>query len=217
MKFFLDSADVAEIKEAATWGLIDGVTTNPSLIAKTGRPYQEVLRAICDLTSGPVSAEVVGTEAAVMLEEGQKLARVSPNVVVKCPLTLDGLKATTALVQRGIKVNVTLIFSPLQALAAAKCGASYLSPFAGRLDDIGQDGMGTVEQILQILRNYSFASEVLVASIRNPAHLLRAAQAGAHVATLPFGVLQQIIRHPLTDIGLERFLADWRNTKQSIL
>jgi transaldolase len=216
MKFFVDSADVNEIKEAAALGLADGVTTNPSLIAKTGRPYAEVLREICQIVDGPVSAEVVATEAPAMLEEGEKLARLHPNIVVKCPLTVEGLKATRALSSRGIKVNVTLIFSPLQGLAAAKCGASYLSPFVGRLDDIGQDGLTVVEQLVRILRNYDYPAQVLVASVRSPMHLLRAAEIGAHVATLPFNVIKQTLAHPLTDIGLERFLADWHKTKQKI-
>jgi transaldolase len=217
MKIFLDGADTGELKEALTWGLIDGVTTNPSLLAKTGRPYAEVLREICSLIDGPVSAEVVSTSAPQMLEEGEKLARLHPNIVVKCPVTLEGLKATAALAKRGIKVNVTLIFSPLQALAAAKCGAAYVSPFVGRLDDIGHDGMATVDSIMRILRNYNYPAQVLVASLRNPLHVLKAAETGAHIATLPFNVLRQILCHPLTDIGLERFLADWHASKQKIV
>jgi transaldolase len=216
MKFFIDSADVNEIKEAAALGLADGVTTNPSLIAKTGRPYAEVLREICQIVNGPVSAEVVATEGPAMLEEGVKLAGMHPNIVVKCPLTIEGLKATRALSSRGIRVNVTLIFSPLQGLAAAKCGASYLSSFVGRLDDIGQDGLTVVEQLVRILRNYDYPAQVLVASVRSPMHLLRAAEIGAHVATLPFNVIKQTLAHPLTDIGLERFLADWHKTNQKI-
>jgi transaldolase len=216
MKFFIDSADINEIREAASWGFVDGVTTNPSLIAKTGRPYADVLREICETVDGPVSAEVVATEAAAMLEEGERLARLHPNIVVKCPLVIEGLKATRALSRRGIKVNVTLVFSPLQGLAAAKCGATYLSPFVGRLDDIGHDGAAVVEQLVRILRNYQYPTQVLVASIRTPSHLLRAADAGAHVATIPFNVMKQMLHHPLTDIGLEKFLADWRATKQKI-
>jgi transaldolase len=216
MKIFLDGADTGELREAMSWGLIDGVTTNPSLLAKTGRPYAEVLSEICGLVDGPVSAEVVSTIAPQMLEEGEKLARLHRNIVVKCPVTLEGLKATTALAKRGIKVNVTLIFSPLQALAAAKCGATYLSPFVGRLDDIGHDGMGAVEQILRILRNYNYPAQLLAASLRNPLHVLKAAELGAHAATLPFNVLRQMIDHPLTDIGLEKFLADWHTSKQKI-
>lgn len=216
MKFFVDSADVNEVREASDWGLVDGVTTNPSLLARTGRPYAAVLRELCQIVDGPVSAEVIARDAPVMVEEGQKLAALDPKIVVKCPLTLEGLKATKALCARGIRVNVTLIFSPLQALAAAKCGAAYVSPFVGRLDDIGQDGFAVVEQILRIFTNYSFSTEVLVASVRSPSHLLRAAEAGAHVATLPFSVMKQIIKHPLTDTGLENFLADWHTTKQQI-
>ena len=185
MKFFIDSADVNEVREASDWGLVDGITTNPSLIAKTGRPYADVLRELCQMVDGPVSAEVVARDATVMVEEGQKLARLHPNIVVKCPLTIEGLKATKALCTRAIRVNVTLIFSPLQALAAAKCGAAYVSPFVGRLEDIGQDGFTVVEQIVKVFRNYSFSTEVLVASVRSPNHLLRAAEAGAHVA--PWG------------------------------
>ena len=216
MKFFIDTADINEIREAASWGLVDGVTTNPSLIAKTGRPYADVLREICETVDGPVSAEVVATEAAAMLEEGERLARLHPNIVVKCPLIIEGLKAARALSNRGIKVNVTLVFSPLQGLAAAKCGATYLSPFVGRLDDTGHDGIAMVEQLVRILRNYGYPTQVLVASIRTPTHLLRAAEMGAHVATIPFGVMKQILHHPLTDSGLEKFLADWRATKQKI-
>ncbi|HKD68414.1 MAG TPA: fructose-6-phosphate aldolase [Candidatus Binataceae bacterium] len=216
MKIFLDGADTGELKEALSWGLIDGVTTNPSLLAKTGRPYAEVLREVCALIDGPVSAEVVSCSAPEMLEEGEKLARLHPNIVVKCPVTPEGLKATRALVKRGVKVNVTLIFSPGQALMAGKCGATYLSLFVGRLDDVGQDGMAMVEQTMRIVRNYNFSAEVLVASLRNPLHVVRAAELGAHVATLPFNILRQMLNHPLTDIGLERFLADWHASKQKI-
>jgi len=216
MKFFVDSAEVSKIREIAELGLADGVTTNPSLLAKSGRPYAEVLREICAIIDGPVSAEVVATEAPVMLEEGQKLAALHRNIVVKCPMTLEGLKATKALTSRGIRVNVTLIFSPLQALAAAKCGAAFLSPFVGRLDDSGQDGLLVIDQIVRIIENYDFPAEVLVASIRSPLHLLHAAEAGAHVATLPPSVIKQILQHPLTDAGLEKFLADWHQTKQKI-
>jgi transaldolase len=217
MKIFLDGADVGELREALTWGLIDGVTTNPSLLAKTGRPYAEVLREICGLIDGPVSAEVVATQAPQMLEEGEKLARLHPNIVVKCPITFEGLKATTALAKRGIKVNVTLVFSPLQALAAAKCGATYISPFVGRLDDIGHDGMAMVERLLRILRNYEYPTQVLAASLRNPLHVAKAAELGVHAATLPFTLLQQMLCHPLTDMGLEKFLADWHASKQKIV
>ena len=216
MKFFIDSADVNEIRQAASWGLVDGVTTNPSLVAKSGRLFTDVLREICELVDGPVSAEVVATESEAMVAEGEKLARLHPNIVVKCPMIVEGLKATKALSTRGIKVNVTLIFTPLQALAAAKCGATYLSPFVGRLDDIGQDGFQMVEQTVRMLKNYTYPAQVLVASVRSPNHLMRAAEIGAHVATIPFSVIKQILHHPLTDLGLERFLADWRATKQKI-
>jgi transaldolase len=216
MKFFIDSADVNEIRQAASWGLVDGVTTNPSLVAKSGRLFTDVLREICELVDGPVSAEVVATESEAMVEEGEKLARLHPNIVVKCPMIIEGLKATKALSKHGIKVNVTLIFTPLQALAAAKCGATYLSPFVGRLDDIGQDGFQMVEQTVRMLKNYTYPAQVLVASVRSPNHLMRAAEIGAHVATIPFSVMKQILHHPLTDLGLERFLADWRATKQKI-
>jgi transaldolase len=216
MKFFVDSAEASEIREIAELGLADGVTTNPSLLAKTGRPYATVLREICEIMDGPVSAAVIAPDAPAMLEEGQKLAALHRNIVVKCPMTIEGLKATKALTSRGIRVNVTLIFSPLQALAAAKCGASFLSPFVGRLDDIGQDGLLLIDQIVHIMENYDFPAEVLVASIRSPLHLLHAAEAGAHVATLPASVIKQIIQHPLTEAGLEKFLADWHQTKQKI-
>jgi len=216
MKFFIDTADVKEIKEAASWGLVDGVTTNPSLIAKSGRQYEEVLREICSLVDGPISAEVVATEAEAMIKEGEKLARIHPNIVVKCPLIVEGLKATRALSRRGIKVNVTLIFTPLQGLAAAKCGATYLSPFVGRLDDIGEDGMMVAESLVDILGNYDYPAQVLVASVRSLTHLMRAAEVGADGATIPFPIIKQMLHHPLTDLGLDRFLADWRNTKQQI-
>lgn len=216
MKLFIDSAEISEIREAVEWGLVDGVTTNPSLLGKTGRPYTQVLREICSTVNGPVSAEVVATNASQMVEEGEKLAQIHPNIVVKVPVIVEGLKAARILAARQIRVNVTLVFTPLQALAAAKCGASFISPFVGRLDDIGQDGLGMVAQTLRVLSNYNYKSEVLVASVRSPAHLARAAELGAHVATVPFSVLKQILHHPLTDIGLERFLADWRKTNQKI-
>jgi len=185
-------------------------------MAKTGRPYHDVLREICEIVDGPISAEVVATEASAMIEEGEKLAKLHKNIVVKCPMIVEGLKATRALAKRGIRVNVTLIFTPLQALAAAKVGASFLSPFIGRLDDIGQDGFQVVEDMVQILSNYDYPAEVLVASVRNATHLLRAAAVGADIATVPFAVLRQTLHHPLTDLGLERFLADWRKTNQKI-
>jgi len=214
MKLFIDTADVAEIREAHSWGILDGVTTNPSLVAKTGRDFETVLREICAVVDGPVSAEVVSTDAPGMVEEGERLARIHRNVVVKCPLIPAGLKATRLLTDRGIRVNVTLIFSAAQALLAAKAGAAFISPFVGRLDDVGHDGMEIVGQILEMLDHYTYPAEVLVASVRSPIHVIRAAQMGAHVATCPFAVLQQLVKHPLTDVGLERFLADWKKTQR---
>ena len=214
MKLFIDTADVAEIREAHSWGILDGVTTNPSLVAKTGRDFEEVLREVCAIVDGPVSAEVVSTDAAGMVEEGERLARIHKNVVVKCPMIAEGLKATRLLTDRGHRVNVTLVFSAAQALLAAKAGAAFISPFVGRLDDVGHDGMALIAQIMAVLRPYSYPAEVLVASVRNPLHVIRAAQMGAHVATCPFAVLQQLARHPLTDVGLERFLADWKKGKR---
>jgi transaldolase len=210
MKFFVDTADIGEIREAASLGLLDGVTTNPSLIAKTGRPFRAVVEEICALVEGPVSLEVVSTELEPMVAEGRELAAIAKNAVVKCPLTANGLKATKALSESGIRVNVTLCFSPVQALFAAKAGAAYISPFIGRLDDIGQDGMEIIPQIRQIYDNYGFETEILAASIRHPIHVLQAALAGADVATIPFKVFSQLIQHPLTDKGLEAFLRDWQ-------
>ena len=218
MRFFIDTADITEIKELATTGLIDGVTTNPSLIAKSGRNFLEVVAEICDLIEGPVSAEVVATDAAAMITEGKKLRKIAKNVTVKLPLTWDGLKACKALTDEDIMVNVTLCFSAAQAILAAKAGATFISPFVGRLDDIGQDGMGLIEEICTIYENYEdFHTQVLVASIRNPIHITTAAKMGAHVATIPPSVLKQLASHPLTDRGLEQFLADWKKTGQTIL
>ncbi len=213
MNLFIDTADVAEIREAQGWGILDGVTTNPSLVAKTGRDFESVLREICSIVDGPISAEVVSTDAPGMVEEGARLARLHRNVVVKCPMTPEGLKATRSLPGRGHRVNVTLIFSAAQALLAAKAGAAFISPFVGRLDDVGHDGMDVVGQILEMLDHYTYPAEVLVASVRSPVHVIRAAQMGAHGATCPFAVLQQLVKHPLTDVGLERFLADWKKAK----
>jgi transaldolase len=209
MKFFIDTADVREIKEAAAMGLVDGVTTNPSLVAKTGRKFGDVLLEICDLVTGPVSAEVVGTTFDEMMREAKHLAGLRPNIVVKIPLIPEGLKAVRACTDAGIKTNVTLCFSANQALLAAKAGASYISPFVGRLDDVSYDGMELIADIMQIYENYGFATEVLVASVRHPIHVLQAAKLGAHVATCPLSVLIQLSKHPLTDAGLARFLADW--------
>jgi transaldolase len=209
MKFFIDTADVKEIKEAAAMGLVDGVTTNPSLVAKTGRKFNDVLLEICDLVEGPVSAEVVGTKLDDMMVEAKHLAGLRPNIVVKIPLIPEGLKAVRACTDLGIKTNVTLCFSATQALLAAKAGATYISPFVGRLDDVSYDGMDLIADILQIYQNYDFATEVLVASVRHPVHVLQSAKLGAHVATCPLSVLLQLAKHPLTDLGLARFLADW--------
>ncbi len=219
MKFFIDTADVDEIRELSTTGLLDGVTTNPSLVAKAGRDFFEVLAEICELVPGPVSAEVTATEADAMVAEGRKLHGVASNVTVKVPLTWEGLKACRTLSQGGIDVNVTLCFSSAQAILAAKVGARYVSPFVGRLDDIGQDGMQLIADIREIYSNYedSFATEILVASIRHPIHVVEAARLGADVVTLPPKVLRQLVSHALTDKGLDAFLADWRKTGQAIL
>jgi transaldolase len=209
MKFFIDSADISEIKEAASMGIIDGVTTNPSLVAKTGRRFRDVLVEICDVVRGPVSAEVVSTKVDGMMQEARELAALRPNVVVKIPLIPDGLKAVRICTEEGIHTNVTLCFSANQALLAAKAGATYISPFVGRVDDVSSDGMSVVADILEIYENYGFDTQVLVASVRHPMHVLEAAKMGAHVATCPLSVLLQLTRHPLTDIGLQKFLADW--------
>jgi transaldolase len=218
MKFFIDTADVAEIRDLAATGLLDGVTTNPSLVAKTGRPFLDVVREICDVVPGPVSAEVTATDHATMLAEGRKLAALAPNIAVKVPLTPDGLKTCRALRDAGTMVNVTLCFSPAQALLAAKAGATFVSPFVGRLDDIGGDGMALIAEIMAIYESYpELDTEVLVASIRHPMHVVEAAKMGAHVATMPPNVLRQLFQHPLTDKGLAAFLADWKKTGQTIL
>ena len=218
MKFFIDTADINEIKDLAATGLVDGVTTNPSLVAKSGGKFLDVIKQICDVVPGPVSAEVTATDHKTMLQEGQKLAKIAKNVCVKVPLTVDGLKTCKALSDAGTKVNVTLCFSPAQALLAAKAGATFISPFVGRLDDIGTDGMKLIADIVQIYKQYdSLETEVLVASVRHPIHIIETAKMGAHVATLPPNVLRQLFNHPLTDKGLAAFLADWAKTGQSIL
>lgn len=219
MKFFVDTADVEEIRELADSGLLDGVTTNPSLVAKTGRDFFEVLAEICALVSGPVSAEVAATEADGMLQEARRLVDVADNVIIKVPLTWEGLKACRALSQGGIGVNVTLCFSAAQAILAAKAGASYVSPFVGRLDDIGHDGMALIAEIRQIYDNYagSLNTEILVASVRHPMHVVEAAKIGAEVVTVPPKILRQLVNHTLTDKGLAAFLADWEKTGQSIV
>ncbi|MFN3521040.1 MAG: fructose-6-phosphate aldolase [Phenylobacterium sp.] len=217
MQLFLDTTDTAVLKDLAATGLVDGVTTNPSLIAKSGRPMLEVIAEICDLVEGPVSAEVAAVEAAAMLAEGRKLAGVAANVVVKVPLTREGLIATAEFAREGIQTNVTLCFSAAQALLAAKAGATFVSPFIGRLDDHGADGMGLITEIRAIYDNYDFDTEILAASIRNPAHVTAAALAGADCATIPPGVFADLFKHPLTEKGLEQFMSDWAKTGQSIL
>jgi transaldolase len=209
VKFFLDTANLDELKRGAVWGIVDGVTTNPTLIAKEGRPIEEQIRLICGIVDGDISAEVVSTEAAVMVKEGRKLAAIHKNVVVKCPLTRDGIQATSELSKEGFRVNVTLCFSAGQALLAAKAGAYIVSPFVGRLDDVGAVGMDLVHDIVQIYGNYGYKTQVLAASLRSPLHVIDAALAGAQIATMPFKVLDMLFNHPLTDKGLEQFLKDW--------
>ncbi len=210
MKIFIDSADVKEIREAAALGLVDGVTTNPSLVARTGRRFEDVVREICGIVDGPISAEAVSLEHEAMLAEARSLSRIDKNIVVKIPMTADGLRTARACAAERIATNVTLVFSAAQAVLAAKAGAAYISPFVGRLDDISAVGMDLVGQIVGIYSNYDFDTQIIVASIRNPLHFVDAAAVGAHVATVPHAVLMQLIRHPLTDIGVERFLADWK-------
>ena len=214
MKFFIDTANVKEIREAASFGVVDGVTTNPSLIAKEGRDFKQVIAEICEIVDGPISAEAVSLEADKMVAEGLELAKIHKNIVVKLPMTKDGLKATKVLADKGIKVNMTLVFSASQALLAAKVGAAYVSPFVGRLDDISHYGMDLVEQIVTIYDNYGYPTEVIVASVRNPLHVVDAAMVGAHIATIPFSVIDQLVKHPLTDIGIEKFLADWKKLEK---
>jgi transaldolase len=215
MKLFLDTANVEEIRTVASWGILDGVTTNPSLVAKESRSFEEILREVCGLVDGPVSAEVVSVEAPAMIAEGERLARIHPNIYVKIPMTTEGLKATRALRSKGIRVNMTLIFSSLQALLCAKAGASFVSPFIGRLDDHGETGMELIEEIVTIFRNYKFTTEVLVASVRHPIHVKEAALLGADIVTMPFSVFEKLPRHPLTDLGLERFLKDWQKVPKA--
>jgi len=210
MKFFIDSANIGDIREALSLGMCDGVTTNPSLVAKEKRPFNDVVKEILEAVPGPVSLEVVSLDAAGMVAEAKKLVVLGGNVVIKVPLTTEGLKATKILAGEGIDVNQTLVFSPIQALMAAKAGAAYVSPFVGRLDDVAQNGMELVEQILGIYDNYGFSTEVIVASVRHPMHVLEAAMLGADIATIPFSVIAQLAKHPLTDAGIEKFLADWK-------
>jgi len=213
MKFFIDTAEVDEIRAACELGLVDGVTTNPSLIAKSGRDFKEVITEIAGIVDGPISAEVIALDAPGMLEEGRELAKIHDNIVIKVPMTEEGLKATRVFAAEGIRTNVTLIFSPVQALLAAKAGASYVSPFVGRLDDIGHEGMEGIEQIRAIFDNYGYTSEIIVASVRSPMHVQTSALLGADIATIPFKVMQQLAKHPLTDVGIEKFLADHQKSQ----
>lgn len=214
MKIFLDTAIVDEIRTAHSWGVVDGVTTNPSLIAQSGRKFEDVVREICSIVDGPVSAEVISPGAAGMVAEARPLAAIHPNVVIKVPLTAEGLKAAHALKKEGIRTNVTLVFSPAQALLAAKAGASFVSPFVGRLDDVSHVGMELVQQIRSIFDNYAMECEIIAASVRSPLHVVDSALAGADIATVPFKVLEQCLHHPLTDLGIERFLKDWERAKK---
>jgi transaldolase len=215
MKIFLDTANLDELQRAVEWGVVDGVTTNPSLIAKEGRPIEEQIRKICDIVDGDISAEVVATSAAEMLPEGRRLSKIHKNVVVKLPMTRDGIKACSTLSKEGMRINVTLVFSAGQALLAAKAGAYIVSPFVGRLDDIGLDGMELVHQIVQIYDNYGYKTQILAASLRTPNHVIASAMAGAHIGTMPFKVVDQLFNHPLTDRGLEQFLSDWGKVFQT--
>jgi transaldolase len=216
MKIFLDTADIEEIRMAARWGVLDGVTTNPSLYAKVGGSYDDILREICDLTPGPVSAEVVAEHVDGMLTEGRAFAKIAPNIVVKVPMSEEGLEAISRFAEEGIKTNCTLIFTSNQGLLAAKAGASLLSPFIGRLDDINQDGMTVITELVTMVENYDLDSEVLAASIRHPLHVTQSALAGAHIATMPFKVLQQMVHHPLTDKGIKTFREDWDKARQVV-
>jgi transaldolase len=213
MKFFIDTANIFEIKQAVEMGMVDGVTTNPSLIAKEGRKFEDILKDICKVVDGPVSAEVISLDVKGMVAEGKKLAKLSDNIVIKVPMTIDGLKAVKQFAAAGIRTNVTLVFSAAQALLAAKAGAAFISPFVGRLDDVAENGMDLISNIMTILDNYGFASEVIVASIRHPMHVVESALIGADIATIPFKVIEQLAKHPLTDIGMEKFLADWQKRK----
>jgi len=215
MKFFLDTANVKQIKEAAGWGILDGVTTNPSLVAKENAKFEDLIKEICDIVLGPVSVESVSTKAEDIIEESRKLASLADNVVVKIPICLEGLKATKVLSQEGIHINTTLIFSSMQALLAAKAGTRYVSPFIGRLDDICHEGMNLVDEIVTIYDNYGMDTEIIVGSVRHPLHVVEAAMMGADIATIPFGVIEKLVKHPLTDIGMEKFLSDWKKVKKN--
>lgn len=216
MKFFLDTANINEIKEGVAWGIVDGVTTNPSLVAKEGVSFHQRIKEICEVVNGPISAEVTALDSDAMIKEGQVLAKLHKNVVVKVPLIPEGIKTCKVLSSEGIKVNVTLCFSASQAILAAKAGATYVSPFVGRLDDISQDGMQLIKDIVHIYKNYNYKTEVLSASLRHPMHVVQSAMAGAHVGTMPFTVMKQLFNHPLTDIGLKKFLADWDKVKDQV-
>jgi len=213
MKFFLDTANLEEIRTVAAWGILDGVTTNPSLVSKESRPFKDLIEEISRIVPGPISVECVSTEAGAIIGEAKELARIAGNVVIKIPIGIEGLKATRSLAQDGIKVNMTLVFSAGQALLAAKAGAAFASPFIGRLDDFSQDGMELIEEIATIYDNYDFATEIIVASIRHPRHVIEAALIGAHIATVPFAVMEKLVQHPLTDIGIAKFLKDWGKVK----
>lgn len=215
MKFFIDTANIAEIKEAASFGVLDGVTTNPSLVAKEGKDFRKLLEEICAIVDGPISAEVISTDFDGIMREGRDLAKIHKNIIVKVPLIKEGLKAVKALKAEGIRTNVTLCFSPTQALVAAKAGAYFISPFIGRLDDVSHNGMELIRQIVTIYRNYNFETQVLVASVRHPLHVVEAAMIGADICTIPFKVIEQLIKHPLTDSGLQRFLEDWKKTQNN--
>ena len=217
MKFFVDTANIDEIRQAKEMGMADGVTTNPTLVAKENKPFRTLIEEICSIVDGPVSVEVVSQEADEMVKEAKDLVKIAENIVIKIPMTIEGIKATKILSTQGIRINMTLVFSPLQALLAAKAGAAYVSPFVGRLDDIGHDGMKLVEQIVNIYDVYGFTTEIIVASIRHPLHVLRAALLGADIATIPFRVIKQLAKHPLTDIGLKKFLDDWQKVADKIL
>lgn len=214
MKFFLDTANIQQIEEAASWGILDGVTTNPTLVSRENMKFEDLIKKICSIVPGPVSVESVSTEAKDIVKEARELAKLAENVVIKVPICVEGLKAIKKLSQEGVRVNTTLIFSPIQALMAAKAGASFVSPFVGRLDDISHPGMDLVEQIVVIFENYGFETEVIVASIRHPLHVVEAAQLRADIVTVPFAVLERLVKHPLTDIGIERFLKDWGKVKK---
>ena len=214
MKFFIDTANIDEIKEANSMGMVDGVTTNPSLIAKEDGNFEDIIKDICEIVDGPISAEVISLDVDGMIKEARKLAKIHKNITVKIPMTVDGLKAVRTLSGEGIKTNVTLVFSPLQALMAAKAGATFVSPFIGRLDDLSQDGLLLVEQIVEIYNNYAFDTEIIVASVRNPLHVLESAMMGADIATIPFNVLKKLAAHPMTDKGIQAFLDDWNTAKK---